>query len=208
MHLNEALNWRYATKRMNGEKVSDDKIENILNAIRMTPTSLGLQSFKAFVIENPEKRQEIFDTSCKQPQILECSHLIVFAARKDLKDSEIEEYMNLIANTRGISADVLSEFKGMITGTREQVKDYYVQWSARQTYIALGFGLIAAAEQAVDSTPMEGFSIPELDKLLGLEEMGLTSTLILTLGYRNPETDYLVNAKKVRKPAEDLFVRI
>lgn len=208
MELNQALNWRYATKRMNGEKVPQTAIDNILDAIRLAPTSLGLQSFKVFLIESETLRKEIHEKACQQPQIIEGSHIIVFAARKDLLDSEVEDYMQNIAKIREIDTAMLSDFKGMILGAREQVKEHYFDWSARQTYIALGFALVAAAEQGVDSTPMEGFSVPELDKILNLEEKSLSSTLIMALGYRNSEADYLANAKKVRKGSDELVVKL
>ena len=193
---------------MNCEKVPQTAIDNILNAIRLAPTSLGLQSFKVFLIESEALRKEIHEKACQQPQILEGSHIIVFAARKDLLDSEVDDYMQNIATIREIDPAMLSDFRGMILGSREQVKDNYFNWSARQTYIALGFALVAAAEQGVDSTPMEGFSNAELDKILNLEEKGLSSTLVMALGYRNPETDYLANAKKVRKCIDELVVKL
>ncbi len=208
MEFTQALNWRYATKRMNGEKVPQTAIDNIIDAIRLAPTSLGLQSFKVFLIESEELRKEIHQTACQQPQIIEGSHIIVFAARQDLLDSEIDDYMQNIANVREIDVAMLADFKGMILGSRDQVKDNYFNWSARQTYIALGFALVAAAEQGIDSTPMEGFNNAELDKILKLNEKGLSSTLIMALGYRNAETDYLANAKKVRKCVEELVVKL
>ena len=204
MSLIESLNWRYATKRMTGEKISQTELDTILEAINLTPTSLGLQTFKVFAIGSEELKKEIYEKACQQPQIMESSHILVFAARQDLKDEEIDEYMNNIATTRGIGVEMLNDFKGMIVGAREQVGEHFAQWSARQTYIALGVALAAAAELRIDSTPMEGFSVEEMDKVLGLTEKGLSSTLILALGKRNNETDYLANAKKVRKPLSDL----
>ena len=204
MGLIESLNWRYATKRMTGEKISQTELDTILEAINLTPTSLGLQTFKVFAIGSEELKKEISEKACQQPQIMESSHILVFAARQDLKDEEIDEYMNNIATTRGIGVEMLNDFKGMIVGAREQVGEHFAQWSARQTYIALGVALTAAAELRIDSTPMEGFSIEALDKVMGLTEKGLSSTLILALGKRNNETDYLVNAQKVRKPLSDL----
>jgi len=208
MELNQALNWRYATKRMNGEKVPQTAIDNIINAIRLAPTSLGLQAFKAYVIESEELRKKIHEKACQQPQVIEGSHIIVFAARKDLLDSEVDDYMQNIATVRGVDVSTLADFKGMILGSREQTKANYFQWAARQTYIALGFALVAAAEQGVDSTPMEGFDATELDKVLNLSEKGLSSTLVMAIGHRNPETDYLAKAKKVRKPMDELIVRL
>lgn len=208
MELNQALNWRYATKRMNGEKVPQAAIDNVINAIRLAPTSLGLQAFKVFLIEGEELRKEIHKTACQQPQMLEGSHIIVFAARQDLLDSEIDDYVENVANIREMDIAMLADFKAMIVASREQTKDNYFNWTARQTYIALGFGLVAAAEQGIDATPMEGFNNAELDRILKLDEKGLSSTVMMALGYRNVETDYLANAKKVRKSVEDLVVKL
>ena len=82
------------------------------------------------------------------------------------------------------------------------------EWAARQAYIALGVGLVAAAINEVDATPMEGFDGPSMDKVLGLKEKGLRSVVLMALGYRDEKNDYLVHAKKVRKPSNVLFVNI
>jgi nitroreductase len=208
MNLIELLNWRYATKKMNGQKVSQDKIEKILEAIRLTPTSYGMQSFKAIVIENPELKKEIFEKACPQPQIAESSHIIVFASRTDLKDEEVQEYIDLIAETRKMDKSALDGFKDVMLAAKAFTPERYFAWTARQTYIALGVASVAAAELQVDSTPMEGFSNEELDKILGLKEKGYSSVSILALGYRDEANDYLANLAKVRKSMDKLVERL
>jgi len=204
MNLIKQLNWRYATKRMNGTKVPQEKVDRILEAIRLAPTSFGLQAFKVIVIENEALREQIFNGACQQPQIKEASHVLVFAANKKVSQVQVDEYMQLIASTRSISVDNLSGFRaafdGIVAGTSEQ--NY--AWCARQAYIAFGVGITAAALEEVDATPMEGFSVDALDKLLKLEEQNLSAVTILTLGYRDEANDQLVNAKKVRKNKESL----
>jgi len=205
MSLIDKLNWRYATKRMNGTKVPQDKVDRILEAIRLAPTSFGLQGFKVIVIENEELREQIFNSACQQPQIKEASHILVFAANKKVTQEQVDEYMQLIATTRGIPVDALAGFRaafdGVVAGTSEQ----NFVWTARQAYIAFGVGIAAAAVEDVDATPMEGFSAEALDKILGLEEQNLSSVTILTLGYRDEANDQLAKAPKVRKSKELLF---
>jgi len=205
MSLIDKLNWRYATKRMNGTKVPQEKVDRILEAIRLAPTSFGLQGFKVIVIEDEALREQIFNGACQQPQIKEASHVLVFAANKKVSQEQVDEYMQHIASTRGISVEDLagfrSAFDGVVAGTAEQ----NFVWTARQAYIAFGVGIAAAALEDVDATPMEGFSTEALDKILGLAEQNLGSTTILTLGYRDEANDYLAKAPKVRKSKEILF---
>ena len=205
MDLIEKLNWRYATKRMNGTKVPQEKVDKILEAIRLAPTSYGLQAFKVLVIENIDLKERIFNEACQQPQIKEASHVLVFAANKKVTQKQVDEYIQLIATTRSISTDDLSGFKsafdGVISGSAEQ----NFIWTARQAYIAFGVGLTAAALVDVDATPMEGFNVEALNNVLGLSEQNLGAVTILTLGYRDEENDSLSKAKKVRKSNESLF---
>lgn len=207
MRLIEALHWRYASKRMNGQQVPVEKLETILDSIRLAPTSLGLQPFQVVVISDQSLKQTIFETACQQPQIVECSDLLVFAARTDITEGEIEEYMQLIAQERNIPVESLSNLRNMVSSVKDLPADRYFQWAARQAYIAFGIGIVAAATEQVDATPIEGFAADKMDEILDLEKLGLRSVVVLTLGYRHEEKDYLANAKKVRKPAEALFIK-
>jgi nitroreductase / dihydropteridine reductase len=205
MNLIEKLNWRYATKRMNGTKVPQEKVDRILEAIRLAPTSFGLQAFKVFVISNAELKEKIFDEACQQPQIKEASHLLVFAAIKNIDAKLVEDYIKLIATTREIPVEDLLGFKSAFDGVLAASAEKNFAWTARQAYIAFGVGISAAALEDVDATPMEGFSVEALDKVLGLNDQNLSAVTILTLGYRDQENDRLVKAKKVRKSRELLF---
>ncbi len=204
MELNNLLEKRYATKRMTGQLVPDKDIESILRSIQLAPTSLGLQALKVFAISDKDTLKEISEKSCQQPQIMQCSHLLVFAARNEITDAEISDYMNLISTTRNIPVEALSDFRVMIESLKGYSAEDFRQWSSKQTYILLGFGLVAAAALRVDSTPMEGFDKDALDEILNLGEQGLHTVVMLALGYRDEKTDYLVNAAKVRKPINDL----
>jgi nitroreductase len=205
MSLKDSLSWRYATKRMTGGKVPQEKVDKILEAIRLAPTSFGLQPFKVIVIEDEKLREEIFNTACQQPQIKEASHVLVFAANKKVTAEQVQEYMELIATTRGIPVESLDGFKAMFDGIVAGTAEQNFVWTARQAYLAFGVGIVAAALEQVDATPMEGFNPQALDKILGLEEQNLGSTTILTLGYRDEANDSLVKAAKVRKSMDKLF---
>jgi len=205
MTLIDTLAWRYATKRMNGTKVPQEKVDRILEAIRLAPTSFGLQPFKVIVVEDVALRERIFNEACQQPQIKEGSHILVFAANKNIGLQQVEDYMQLIAETRGIPVEGLNDFKAMFGGIVAGSEDRNFVWTARQAYIAFGVGIVAAAMENVDATPMEGFSAEALDKVLGLAEQNLSAVTILTLGYRDTANDYLATAKQVRKSKEVLF---
>lgn len=203
------LKWRYATKRMNGQKVTAEKLENILEAIQLAPSSIGLQPFTVFVVGDPEVRAKIAPAINNQPQITEGSHVLVFAAWKEYSTENVEKYLNHIASLRGIPVESLEGLRNSITRSiSRRTSGELLNWNSRQAYIALGFGLVAAAQEQVDATPMEGFDPDALDAALGLSEKGLHSTVILTLGYRDAEKDYLNGAAKVRRNKEELFVRI
>lgn len=209
MSILENLKWRYATKRMNGQKVPADKLETILEAIQLAPTSIGMQPFTVLVIENPELRSKIAPAIYNQPQITEGSHVLIFAAWKDYSMENVDKYINHIASLRGIPVSSLDGMRGMITGSISgKTPEQLLVWNQKQAYIALGFGLVAAASEQVDATPMEGFDPDALDTALGLQEKGLRSTVILTLGYRNAEKDYLTGAAKVRRDKSELFVKL
>jgi nitroreductase/dihydropteridine reductase len=207
MSLIEDLNWRYATKRMTGQKVPQEKLDYILEAIRLAATSNGLQPFSVLVVENEELRKKIQPIAYSQPQILEASHLLIFAAWDNITAEQISAYINEIARVREIPVEMLQGFNNSITGLVERMtQEQRFNWSAKQAYIALGTGLAAAAEQKVDSTPMEGFDPLGLDVLLNLKEKGLRSVCMLTLGYRDEANDQLVHAKKVRRAKEQFFI--
>jgi nitroreductase/dihydropteridine reductase len=207
--LIEDLNWRYAAKRMNGASIPQEKLNTILEAIKLSPSSAGLQPYKVVVISDKETKERIFKEAAPQPQIPESSHLLVFAAWEKITAEHISEYMDLIAKTRDISVESLAKFQESITGgILSRTEEVNFNWAARQTYIALGHALVAAATEHIDATPMEGFNNAKLDEILGLEEKGLKSVVIMTLGYRDHENDVLAKAKKVRRSNEELFIAV
>lgn len=197
----EKLNWRYATKRMNNTPIAEDKLSRIVEAIQLAPTSLGLQPFKLLVIKDAATRAKIAPAIYNQPQITEGAAVLVFAIWENAGIAEVDAYMNQIAEERGVPVEALADFRAMVAGSVEGKTPEELQvWFARQAYIALGFGLAAAAFEEVDSTPMEGFNPAALDEALGLGAKGLKSVVVLALGNRDAANDYLANAKKIRRP--------
>jgi nitroreductase len=206
MQLIEALNWRYATKRMNGKKVPDEQVNKILDAARLSPSSMGLQPYSILVISNLELRKQLQPAVYNQPQIIEGSHVLVFAAWDNVTEEHVNNYIKNIIEVRGVTSESLDGFRqslmNIVNGRTTQGK---FEWAARQAYIALGTAISAAALEKVDATPMEGFIPEEVDKILKLREKGLRSVAILTLGFRDSEKDYLANAKKVRRSKKELI---
>lgn len=209
MELIDALNWRYAAKKMNGQPVPAEKVDKILEAIRLSASSVGIQPYNVIVVESHELRGKIHEQACPQPQIVEGSHVLVFASWTDVTADHIDQYMQLIADTRHTAVDSLTPFADSIKGNLlSRTPELRAEWAARQSYIALGTGMIAAATEGVDATPMEGFNADALDQLLDLPAKNLRSTSILVLGYRDAEKDYLANAPKVRRSTEELFIEM
>lgn len=209
MDLLKALNWRYAAKRMNGQKVPQQKIDTILEATRLAPSSMGLQPYTVLVIEDEDLRKQIQHVANNQPQILEASHLLVFAAWDNITPEQINDYINNTAETRGVTQESLAGFKNALLGiaTRNTPEENF-QWAARQAYIAFGTAIAAAATEEVDATPMEGFNASALDELLNLKEKGLRSVTLLPLGYRDAQNDWLAGQKKVRRDKEESFLHL
>ncbi|MBP4138362.1 NAD(P)H-dependent oxidoreductase [Flavobacterium geliluteum] len=208
MKLIEALNWRYATKKFSTKKVSNEKVHEIIEAINLSASSVGMQTYRVLVIENQELRKELGKDSFNA-QIIEASHLLVFAAFETVTEEMIDNYIQFVANERDMSVDDLVDFKTAIKGgILHRTDEEHFTWSAKQAYIGLGTGLIAAANLEVDSTPMEGFDTEKFDSILGLKEKGLKSVVLLALGYRDAENDYMVNLKKVRLPLSEFAIEI
>ncbi len=209
MELIDKLNWRYAAKAMNGEKVAQEKIDNIIEAISLSPTSSGLQPFEVIVITNQELKEKIRPISWNQSVITDCSHLFVFAAWDTYTAERINKMFDLTNTVRGFENEGWENYRQMLLGSYPQ-KDAEVNFNhaTKQAYIAFSQAIAAAAFQGLDSTPLEGFDADALDEILKLREKGLRSCVMLPVGYRDTENDWLVNLKKVRKPKEDLVTII
>ena len=203
------LKWRYATKHMNGVQVPQEQVDAILESMQLAPTSLGLQPFSILVVSDAETRSKISPAIYNQPQITEGSHVIILAAWTNYGPDKVDAFINNVAQTRGISTDSLAGLRQMVEGSLARLTpESYLSWAQKQAYIALGVGLVTAAELKIDSTPMEGFDPDALDAVLDLKEKGLRSTVILTLGYRDTDNDALASAAKVRRNIDELVVKL
>lgn len=206
----DKLNWRYATKKFDAAKtVSDDKLERILEAVRLAPTSSGLQPFEVIVVTNAELRQKILPVAWNQQQVVDSSHLLVFAAWDDITPERVNMMFDLTNEQRGTVNEGWEAYRKQllgIVGARTQAENF--EQAARQAYIGLGVALLAAAFEEVDTTPMEGFLPQQVDEILQLGERHLRSVAILPIGYRKEEGDWLVHLKKVRRPREQFITEL
>jgi nitroreductase/dihydropteridine reductase len=209
MNVIQNLKWRYATKAMNGKAVPQEKVDYILEAIQLTASSSGLQPYEVLVITNPEVKQKIRAAAWDQSQITDASHVLVFAAWDQYTEERINKVFKRNNAERGLPDSATDAYRIRLIGSmgaRSAEENFH--HAARQAYIALGSALVAAAEQKVDSTPMEGFENAKVDEILNLKEKGLRSVIVLPLGYRDETKDWLVAMKKVRTPKEDLITLV
>ena len=205
----ENQNWRYATKKFDAsKKITTEDLNTLKEAIRLSASSYGLQPYKVFIIENPEIRAKIQPVAWGQAQIVDASQVIVFANMTNFGQQGIDDYMENLIATRGVTAESVQGYKDFmssaINGLPEDKRNI---WTAKQTYLALGNLLNAAAELKIDVTPMEGFVPAQVNEILGLDALHLNAALIATIGYRHAD-DATQHYKKVRKSNEDLFINL
>ena len=205
----ENQNWRYATKKFDStKKIATEDIKTLKEAIRLTSSSYGLQPYKVIVVENPELRAQLQPAAWGQSQIKDASHIVIFANDINFGEAGIDIYFKNVCETRNTTLESMKGYMDFMkmTITSLSPEDRNI-WSAKQTYLALGNLLNAAAELRIDVTPMEGFVATKVNEILGLDKLGLNATLIATLGYRHEE-DATQHFKKVRKSNEELFITL
>jgi nitroreductase / dihydropteridine reductase len=208
MALLDDLKWRYATKKYDPtKKVAQADVDKIIEAARLAPTSSGLQQFRLIVITNQELKDKIVPIAKDQKIVADCSHLLVFVAWDKYTDERIDRQFNYITDERGLPRGRMSSYTDRLKKLylNQTEKENFVH-TARQAYIGFGLAIAQAAELKVDCTPMEGFNNDELDELLDLRSKGLRSVLLLPLGYRDAENDWLEKMKKVRKPKDEFVI--
>ena len=208
--LIQKLQWRYATKKMDPARaVPQERVDRIVEATRLAATSSGLQPYEVIIVSNLAVREKIKPVAWNQEQITDGSHLLVFAAWDNYTAERINMMFDLVNSERGFTSEGWENYRKMLLSTYP-ARDAEVNFNhaARQAYIGLGTALIAAAEEQVDATPMEGFDPKAVDEILGLSARGLRSVAIMPLGYRATEGDWLVNLKKVRRPLEQFATEI
>lgn len=202
-------NWRYATKKFdNTKKVSSTDLEFLKESIRLSASSYGLQLYKVLIIEDADLRAKLLPAAYGQTQITDASHLIIFANQTNVSEVEIDAYLQNASETRGLPLEALAGYgsfmKGAINPMPEDSKNI---WTSKQTYIAMGNLLHAAAELKIDTTPMEGFNAAQFNEILGLDALNLNASVIVPIGYRHEEDD-TQHYKKVRKSEKDLFIQL
>ncbi len=208
--LLEQLNWRYATKQFDpNRKISASDWTTLEEALRLTPSSGGLQPWKFVVVTDPAVRAKLRPASYGQPQIADASHLVVFAAKNNFSEADVDAHLQNVARAQGVPVESLAQFRGMLVGGIVRAQDEATRnaWARNQAYIALGNLLTSAALLGVDACPMEGFDRAQYDEILGLKDQGYSSAVIATLGYR-ASTDKYAEAAKVRFPREQIFAHI
>ncbi len=210
MTLLDTLEWRYATKKYDPtKKVAQEDLDKILEAARMAPSSSGLQQFRVIVITNQELKEKIVPVAWGQQIVADSSHLLVFAGWDSYTDERIDSTFDKMNTLRGLPLDTTDEYKNRLKAQLSSLSvEQQAAHAAKQAYIAFGLAIAQAAELGVDATPMEGFSNAELDELLGLDKLGLKSAVMLPLGYRMEEQDWLLKLKKFRLPKEEFLIEL
>ncbi|WP_367770939.1 NAD(P)H-dependent oxidoreductase [Flavobacterium sp. WC2421] len=202
-------NWRYATKKFDSsKKITESDLDFLKEAVRLSASSFGLQLYKVIIIENPEIKAQLLPVAYGQSQITDASHLFVFANQTNVGNTEIDAYLKNTSEIRELPLEALAGYgdyiKGFVNPIPEDAKNV---WTAKQTYLALGNLLNAAAELNIDATPMEGFNAAQFNEILGLDKLNLNAAVIAPVGYRHTEDD-TQHYKKVRKSNEDLFITL
>ena len=203
------LNWRYAVKKFDpAKKIAPELWAKLEQAAVLAPSSYGLQPWKFVVVTDPEMRKRLHAASYSQPQVLDASHLVVFAAKNPPTPADVEAHVRRTAEVRGVPPEKLDGFKQMMLGSLSRMDTAQAhRWAAKQTYIALGVFLASAALVGVDACPMEGFAGDQYDEILGLKARGLASIVIATAGYRAAD-DANANLPKSRFPVDAVVERV
>ncbi|MDO6808166.1 nitroreductase family protein [Zobellia galactanivorans] len=203
------LEWRYAVKKFDSEKIlPQEKIERLKQAFNLTATSYGLQPITLVVIHNKELQKELVEHSFGQQQVVQASHVLVICIQSDIDEAYISRYFEQVKKIRGTSPDILDPFKKALVADFSKKEVHEIeQWSKNQAYLALGNLLTICAMEKIDSCPMEGFLPSAYDTVLNLKEKGLTSVLVLPVGYR-ADDDMFSEFKKVRKNIEESIIEI
>lgn len=205
----EHRTWRYATKKFDpSKKVSENDLQTLLEATRLSASSYGLQPYHVFVIQDQDLKEQLKPVSWGQSQITDASHIIVFANATDFGEELVDDYLANVSETRGIPTDNLKGYSDfMKSKLMDLPKDMKSNWTARQAYIAFGNLMQAAAELKIDTCPMEGFETEKYNEILGLNDKNLNAAVVLAVGYRS-EKDETQHLTKVRKSKEELFTHI
>lgn len=203
----QSLHWRYATKRYDTtKKLTDDQRELIKEALRLSPSSFGLQPWKFVHVTDPELRKRLREAAWDQPQVTEASDFFVICSSLDVDDTAIDHFVEVTAKTRNVSTESLAGFRKMMTGSMNgRTPEQRREWASRQAYIALGVAIAIAAENGIDTSPMEGFDPKKFDEILELDKEGVRSCAMFAVGFRSPDDAYQ-HAAKVRFDQQEVFI--
>ncbi|MCX6780379.1 MAG: NAD(P)H-dependent oxidoreductase [Candidatus Magasanikbacteria bacterium] len=203
----EQLNWRAAVKLFDPEKkISETEVEQLLEVLRLSPSSFGLQPWKFIVVKDVETRKKLQAASYNQTQVIDASHFIVLCSKTSLNQEDVDHYIETVASVRGIIKEDLSGMEKSLSGfISHKSPDEFAVWSTKQVYIALGNLLSACAMAGIDACPMEGFEVSKYNEILELTSLGLTANVVCAIGYRS-ESDRGGSNKKVRFPKEEVVI--
>lgn len=204
-----ALEWRYAVKEFDADRrIPPEKMDRIKKAFNLTPTSYGLQPLHLAVVQDDALQKELLDYSYGQKQITSASHLLIICIETAIDQNFIEENFELQKEVRDVQDEVIAPFrKFLIDDFNKRTPEEIHQWAMNQAYLALGNLLTVCAAESIDACPMEGFEAHRYDQILGLNEKGLKSAVVLPLGYRSKK-DKFADLKKVRRPIEETVFEV
>ena len=205
--MDQHLNWRYATKKFDfSKKISKQKLAELLEVLRLSPSSYGLQPWKFVIVHDPVLRKKLRPHAWDQPQITDADTLIVFCAVKTMDENYVKNYVERIAQVRGVTKESLSSYEQMMmTSLKGKSPEAISQWMKNQVYIALGVFLSECAYRKIDACPMEGFDSKKFDEILDLSQEGLESVVLCAVGYRALD-DHYAQLKKVRFDKNEVFI--
>ena len=209
MSIIKNLQWRYATKKFDTTKqLSEADLSTLKEAFNLTALSYGLQTLKLVIVENKELRESLVPLSYGQRQVTDASHLFVICIQTEIDETDVNKHFNTIKEIRDTPDSVLEPFKEQLKSTvKGMPTEKRIIWATKQAYIALGNLMTVCAVESIDSCPMEGFMPKEIDKALGLDSHGLSSVLMLPVGYRASD-DTFAGFKKVRKQLSETIIEL
>ncbi len=206
--LDARMRWRYACKKFDADRpIPADTWAALEHALVLSPSSFGLQPWKFVVVKTREIKEQLVAASWGQTQVRECSHLVVFAARKPMSESDVHRYVDRIVHIRGVARETLAGFQKVMLGFLAKPPEGLSldEWAARQTYIALGTFMTAAAAIGIDTCPLEGIVPARYDEILGLPELGYQTIVACAAGHRAADDRY-ATVPKVRFATEDVVI--
>jgi nitroreductase len=209
MHILESLNWRYATKKFDkNREIPKDDLEKLLEAIRLSASSYGLQPYRVLVVKDDGLREKLRTASFGQAQVTDCSHYLIFCIERWVDASYIGSYLDKVADLRALERTQLTSYEGhMVEVLERKGTDERRMWKEKQAYIALGNAMTVGAFMGIDTCAMEGFDSQAYDEILDLNSLGIQSCVALALGYRHPE-DGTQKLSKIRRAEDKFFIKM